>query len=114
MPLSPHRSPGLAAVLIALAVAPVAIATARDSSSPPAGSVRVHDDGPRNAAAEAATGDATAMLAVVQDAVRCLRAKGFEPGDPHVRGENVVITDWDPSWDSAAGRATEECSFPAR
>ena len=72
------------------------------------------DGGPRNREAEAATGDIDAMRAVVQDIVDCLRAKGFHPGDPEVHGRSVLIADWSPGWDSVAGRATEECSFPTR
>jgi hypothetical protein len=75
---------------------------------------QVTDDGPRNPAAEAATGDTQAMLAVVQDVVDCLRVKGFHPGDPQVQGENVVIAEWDPAWESPAGRADRECAFPMR
>jgi len=54
------------------------------------------------------------MLAVVQEVVDCLRSKGFDPGDPEVQGENVVIANWDPVWDSPAGRADRECAFPVR
>jgi hypothetical protein len=103
MPLS-HRRTALVLVALALALvaAGVAVAGAQD------------DGGPRNPAAEAATGDPPAMLAVVQATVDCLRARGFHPGDPQIEGPNVVIADWNPGWDSPAGRATEECSFPVR
>ena len=70
------------------------------------------DDGPRNPAAEAATGDTRAMLAVVQDTVDCLRAMGFQPGDARVEAQNVIIADWNPAPGSAAWRADEECAFP--
>jgi hypothetical protein len=101
MPLRKHRSVRL---IVAVAAA-MALVAAR-------GNAQITDDGPRNPAGEAATGDTQAMLAVVQDVVDCLRAKGFHPGAPQVRGENVVISDWDPTWDSPAGRADEECAFP--
>jgi hypothetical protein len=103
MPL-PHRRTALALVALApvLAGIGVAVAGAQD------------DAGPRNPAAEAASGNPPAMRAVVQDAVDCLRARGFHPGDAQIQGSNVVIADWNPPMDSAAGRATEECSFPVR
>jgi hypothetical protein len=97
MPLPYRRTTGLALSLIALALTNI------DASG----------DGPRNPAAEAATGDTDAMLAVVQDGLRCLRAKGFQPGAPQVIGANVVTPDWNPDPDSPAGRATHECFFPA-
>ena len=78
----------------------------------PLGGAFASDGGPRNPAAEAASGDTEAMRAVVQDIVNCLRAKGFHPGDPQVQGSNVVIADWNPAWDSPAGRADRECAFP--
>ena len=119
MPLSHRRSPRLVIVLPALAAGLLAtvvpVAGAGDSGSPRAPTVQTQDDGPRNPAAEAATGDPEAMLAVVQDVVYCLRAKGFHPGDARVEGgTNVVIADWDPVWHSAAGRAERECAFPVR
>jgi hypothetical protein len=86
-------------VLAAAALVPVAAAAAAG------------DGGPRNPAAEAATGDRDAMRAVVQDVVDCLRERGFDPGDPEVRGGSVVIGDWNPGWDSPAGRATHDCTF---
>jgi hypothetical protein len=93
----------LALILIAVALAPIAAAAAAD------------DGGPRNRAAEAATGDIDAMRAVVQDIVDCLRAQGFHPGDPQVvHGDSVLIADWNPGWDSVADRATRECAFPTR
>jgi hypothetical protein len=113
---SHRRNPALF-LLLAFAVALVAATTAadaRDAGSSDTASVRIQDDGPRNAAAEAATGDTDAMLAIVQDIVDCLRAEGLRPGDARVDGHNVVIADWNPALDSAAGRATRECSFPAR
>jgi hypothetical protein len=100
---SKRRTLGLALIVVAVALAPIAAATA----GPGAG-------GPRNHAAEAATGDLDAMRAVVQDIVDCLRAKGFHPGDPEVRGDSVLIADWNPGWESVAGRATEDCAFPTR
>ena len=51
------------------------------------------------------------MFAVIEDVVDCLRGKGLNPGDRQVQGENVAIVDWNPGWDSAAGRSTMECSF---
>ena len=118
MQLSSRWTPRLAVVLVALAVALIAImaavAGARDPVPSRAATVPFQDDAPRNVEGEAATGDTQAMLAVVQDVVDCLTAKGFHPGDPQAQGGNVVIADWDPDWDSAAGHATEECSFPAR
>jgi hypothetical protein len=99
MPLSPRRAFCLIAVLAA-----GSLATAVPGPA-------AHDSGPRNPAGEAATGDTEAMVAVVQAIVDCLRAKGFDPGDPEVRGENVVITDWNPAWDSPAGRADRACFF---
>jgi hypothetical protein len=101
---------------LVLAVAAIAsaaaVAAARDPGSQPPPAVA--DDGPRNPAAEAATGDPDAMRAVVQGVVDCLRAKGWHPGDPQVQGANVVIADWEPAWGSAAWRADEECAFSAR
>jgi hypothetical protein len=106
-------TPSLVLILIAVALAPFAAAAAGADS---AGfeTPRVGDGAPRNLEAEAATGDIDAMRAVVQDIVDCLRAKGFHPGDPEVRGSSVLIADWNPGWDSTAGRATEECAFPSR
>ena len=101
------RSIRLRLLLVALAVA-LTVAAASVALAAP------WDDGPRNPAAEAATGDTQAMLAVVQDVVDCLRAKGFHPGDPLVQGHNVVIADWDPAPGSAAWRADEACAFPVR
>jgi hypothetical protein len=69
---------------------------------------------PRNLRAEAASGDTRAMLAVVSEWVSCLRAKGYDPGDAEVRGTNVVITDWNPGWNTPAMRAEHECAFPDR
>jgi hypothetical protein len=116
MPLSCGRTTGLALSLIALAVAPTAavatVAGGRDSASPDAANVASRDDGPRNPAAEAATGDTDAMVAVVQQGLDCLREKGFHPGDPQVSGHNVVTPDWNPAPDSPAGRVTRECFFP--
>lgn len=119
MPLSHHRAPRLVAVLATLAVgllaAVMTVASARGWGAAPAATVQVQDDGPRNSAGEAATGDTEAMLAVVQDIVDCLREKGFDPGDPRVEGgTNVVITGWNPAWDSPAARADRECAFPVR
>jgi hypothetical protein len=118
MPLSHRRAPRLVVMLAAVTVGSVATvvtaASAGDSGAAPAASAQIHDNGPRNPAAEAATGDTDAMLAVEQDVVRCLRSKGFDPGDPYVQGENVVIADWNPVWDSAGGRADRECAFPVR
>jgi hypothetical protein len=102
MPGSHRRNP---AVVLALAVALVTAVTA-------AAPAQVQDDGPRNPAAVAASGDTRAMLVVVQDIVDCLRAQGWHPGDARVDGPNVVISDWNPTWDSAADRATRECAFP--
>lgn len=99
MPLSPRRASCLVAVLVAGSLATAVTGT------------RAHDSGPRNPAGEAATGDTEAMVAVVQAVVDCLRSKGFDPGDPEVQGENVVIADWNPGWDSAAGRADRACFF---
>jgi hypothetical protein len=117
MPLSHRRTPRLLVVLAALAAGSLATAGtvtgARDSGSP-AAAVQNQDDGPRNPVGEAATGDTDAMLAVVQAIVDCLRSKGFDPGDPEVRGKNVVIADWYPDWDSPAGRADRQCFFPPR
>lgn len=56
MPLSCGRTAGLALSLISLAAGPT-VAVANVASG---------DDGPRNPAAEAATGDTDAMLAVIQ------------------------------------------------
>ena len=70
MSLSLRRSSGMALVLIALAIA--AVVTAAPG--------QVRDDGPRNLAAERATGDTAAMLAVVQATVDCLRARGLHGG----------------------------------
>jgi hypothetical protein len=104
MPQSCGRTTGLALCLISLAVGPtVAVATVESSY-----------DGPRNPAAEAATGDTDAMLAVIQQGLDCLRLKGFHPGDPQVSGHNVVTPDWNPAPDSPAGRVTHECFFPVR
>jgi len=118
MPLSHRRARRLVVVLAALAVGLVAtvmtVTHARGSGSPPSATVESQSDGPRNPAAEAATGDTEEMLAVVQEVVDCLRSKGFDPGDPEVQGENVVIANWDPVWDSPAGRADRECAFPVR
>jgi hypothetical protein len=118
MPLSHRRAPRLVVVLAALAVGLLAttmtVASARDRSAPPTASIETQDGEPRNPAAEAATGDTDAMLAVVQDMVDCLREKGFDPGDPRVVGKNVVIADWYPAWDSPAGRTDRECGFPVR
>ena len=117
MPLSNIRALPLGLAVAAAVLAPIAATAAGDGAREPvpmpAGLV---DDGdePRNRAAEAATGDIDAMRAVVQDIVDCLRAKGYEPGDPVVvHGDSVLIGDWNPGWDSAAGRATHECTFPA-
>ena len=103
MPL-PHRRTALVPIALALALAAVGVAVAGAQQ----------DSGPRNPAGEAASGNPPAMLAVVQDAVDCLRARGFHPGDAQIQGPNVVIADWNPPLDSPAGRATEECSFPVR
>ena len=118
MPLSTRRRLPLALVLAAAVLAPIATAAtgagARDPVPMPQGVVDTGDGAPRNRAAEAATGDIDAMRAVVQDIVDCLRAKGYHPGDPEVvHGDSVLIGDWSPGWDSAAGRATHECAFPA-
>lgn len=99
MPLS---HPRLAVVLAAGLLA---------TGAPTTAAVRTQDDGPRNPAGEAATGDTDAMVAVVRAVVDCLRSKGFEPGDPEVRGKNVVIAHWNPAWDSPGGRADRECFF---
>ena len=69
--------------------------------------------GPRSGR-EVATGDKRAMFAVIEDVVDCLRGKGLNPGDRQVQGDNVAIVDWNPGWDSAAGRSTMECSFLMR
>jgi len=115
---SKRRAPRLALILVALGLAPIAAAASGaatgDSGTPPAATVELVDEGPRNPEAEAATGDIDAMRAVVQEIVDCLRAKGFHTGDPEVSGDSVLIGGWNPEWDSAAGRATEECSFPTR
>jgi hypothetical protein len=109
VPIPDRRTPRVALVLVALAVALIAaVGTAAGARDP--GSSSSHT---AQAAGEVATGDTRAMFAVVQRVVDCLRGKGLHPGDPRVHGDNVVIADWDPGWDSAAGRATEECSFPA-
>jgi hypothetical protein len=105
MPLSYRRALRLVVLLVALAVG--LLATVATGTGAPI-------DGPRSPAGEAATGDREAMVAVVQDIVDCLRAKGFDPGDPEVQGKNVVVADWDPAWDSPGGRADRECSFPVR
>jgi hypothetical protein len=115
--LTPRHARGFLAVL---AVASAAFGSARalaDGSSRPAGGPPISTNpgsAPRNLEAEAATGDIGRMLAVVQDAVDCLRANGYRPGDPQVQGQSVVIAGWNPPLDSAAGRATEDCSFPDR
>ena len=118
MPLSHRRAHRLVVVLVALAVGllttVVTGAGAPDSGSPPSAAVHIQDDGPRNPEAQAATGDTNAMLAVVQDALDCLRENGFHPGDPRVNGQNVVTPDWNPAPDSLAGRATSDCFFPVR
>jgi hypothetical protein len=107
----------MALILMAVALAPLAAAAA-GADAP--GFDRplpqdLADGGPRNRAAEAATGDIDAMREVVQDIVDCLRAQGFHPGDPEVvHGDSVIIADWSPGWDSAADRATHECAFPTR
>ena len=130
MPLSNRRTLALALALAAAGLAPIAAAApgggrdpvpmpaspggGRDLVPMPAGLVDSGDSAPRNRAAEAATGDIDAMRVVVQGIVDCLRAKGYQPGDPEVvHGDSVLIGDWNPGWDSAAGRATHECSFPA-
>jgi hypothetical protein len=111
MPL-PHRPSVLAALVVVSLATVVTVAGARDSGSP---TVQTQDEGPRNAGAEAATGDTEAMLAVVQDVVDCLRSRGFQPGEARVEGgTNVVIADWDPVWDSPAGAADWACAFPGR
>jgi hypothetical protein len=107
-------SVGFAAAPDAGSTSPWAALHHRRSAHLRAHHAQSRDDGPRSPAGEAATGDTQAMLAVVEDVVDCLRAKGFHPGDPQVQGANVVIADWDPAWDSPAGRADEECSFPVR
>jgi hypothetical protein len=99
-------------VTILVAVAAIAVAVAFGAGVTRAASAKVADDGPRNVAGESATGDTEAMRDIVQDVVDCLRAKGFHPGDPEVRGSNVVIAGWNPDLDSAAGRADHECAFP--
>jgi hypothetical protein len=109
MPLSHRRAPRLVVVLVALAAG--LLGTVATGAGAP---IDRQDDGPRSPAGEAATGDTEAMLAVVQDGVDCLRSRGFHPGDPVVQGKNVVITDWDPVWDSPAARAERECFFPVR
>jgi hypothetical protein len=117
MPLSPRRAASLVVVLAALAAGALAMpgtVTGARESGWPAATVQDQDDGPRNPAGEAATGDTQAMLAVVQAIVDCLRSKGFDPGDPEVRGQNVVIADWYPDWDSSAWRADRECFVPPR
>jgi hypothetical protein len=102
----------------ALAVASAGLGSARalaDGSTRAAGARSTSTNlgaAPRNLEAEAASGDIGRMLAVVQDAVDCLRANGYRPGDPQVQGQSVVIAGWNPPLDSAAGRATEDCSFP--
>jgi hypothetical protein len=114
VPLS-HRPSVLAALVVVVLAAVVAVAGARDSGSPPRPTLQTEDDGSRNAAAEAATGDTEAMLAVAQDIVDCLRSRGFQPGEARVEGgTNVVIADWDPVWDSPAGAADRACAFPVR
>jgi hypothetical protein len=117
VPLSNRRALPLGLAITAAVLAPIAAAASgddvRDPVPLPAGLVDTGDGQPRNRAAEAATGDIGAMRAVVQDIVDCLRAKGYHPGDPEVRGDSVLIGDWNPGWDSAAGRATHECTFPA-
>lgn len=117
VPRSYRRAQRLVVVLVPMAVGLLATvvtgAGAREYGRPPAAAIHIQDGGgPRNPAAEAATGDTNAMLAVVQDALDCLREKGFHPGDPRVNGENVVTPDWNPAPDSPAGRATSECFFP--
>jgi hypothetical protein len=109
MPLSHRPAPRLVVVLVTVAAG--LLATVTTSTGAP---VDRRDEGPRSPVGEAATGDREAMLAVVQDVVDCLRARGFDPGDPEVQGKNVVIADWDPVWDSPGGRADRECSFPVR
>jgi hypothetical protein len=106
--------PRLVLILMAVALAPSAAATAGADAAgfEPPPTHDFADVGPRNREAEAATGDIDAMRAVVQDIVDCLRAKGFHPGDPAVRGRSVLIADWSHGWDSVAGRATHECAFP--
>ena len=88
-------TPLLVLILIAVALAPIAATAAGADSAdfetplPP----DLSDVEPRNREAEAATGHIDAMRAVVQDIVDCLRAKGFHPGDPEVRGRSVLIAD---------------------
>jgi hypothetical protein len=108
--------PRLVLILMAVALALIAAAAAGADAARFETPLTRHvaDDGPRNLEAEAATGDIDAMRAVVQDIVDCLRANGFHPGDPEVRGESVLIGDWNPGWDSAAAHATRECAFPTR
>jgi hypothetical protein len=115
-----HRHAVVAVGSAALAVAAGGLAAGRagpDGSARAAGApsaTAVSDSGPRNLEAEAASGDIGRMLAVVQQAVDCLRADGYRPGDPRVQGQSVVIAGWNPSLDSPAGRATDACSFPDR
>jgi hypothetical protein len=93
------------------ATAAVAVLAAAGAA---AGAATPSVDGPRNLRAEAASGDTQAMLAVVSEWVGCLRAKGYDPGDAEVRGTNVVITDWNPGWNTPAWHAEHECAFPDR
>ena len=122
-----RRTHRLALIMLAAAVTPVAAASTGGGGRDPrpvdldhgaahraaTDAVDLMRAAPRNREAEAATGDVDAMRAVVQEIVDCLRAKGFHPGDPEVHGDSVLIGDWDPGWDSVAGRATHDCAFPA-
>jgi hypothetical protein len=99
------------AVSLGLASGRTAVGASRGAARAAAA---VAGEGPRNLKAEAASGDNQQMVAVLQEAVDCLRAKGYSPGDPMVRGRSVVIDAWNPSFDSVAGQATESCSFPDR
>jgi len=120
----------LVALAMALAAAVVTTAGASDAArhslpphkttgprriTQPSGAPRA-DQGrwARDLVEEVATGDKRAMLAVIEDVVDCLRGKGLNPGDRQVQGDNVAIVDWNPGWDSAAGRSTMECSFLMR
>src|SRR3954447_11628619 len=122
MALLPRRFTRGALVVAALAAVSLGLASGRSAVGASSGVARsgaaaaaaVAHDGPRNLKGEAASGVIEQMVAVVQQTVDCLRAKGYSPGDPVVRGESVVISAWNPSFESAAGKATEACSFPDR
>jgi hypothetical protein len=124
MALSPRRFARGVLVVAALAAVALALGSGRNPVSASSGvarseaaaavAVAVAGEGPRNLKAEAASGAIEQMVAVVQETVDCLRAKGYSPGDPVVRGQSVVINAWNPSFESAAGQATEACSFPDR